>query len=241
MIRTGIAIALIGSLVLLGGSATAQSRPSHVYPLTSFERVRVEGPFEVKLTAGASPAGKAEGDPRALDSVVLRLDGTTLTVRRAPTENGAVDRSQGRPLLITLATPVLRGANVTGGGRLTITGAKGQRIDFAVTGSGTLQASALNADELNATIIGAGTMTLAGHAQRARLDANGVGNVEASGLDVGDLTVRLDGPGDIRAAAKFSASVTNTGLGSVEITGNAPCTISAPGGGAVTCGGGNKR
>lgn len=241
MTRPAIALPLLGLTLAVAGDAAAQSRASHVYPLTSFERVRVEGPFDVRLTAGASPAGKAEGDPRAIDGVVLRLDGTTLTVRRALTESGAVDRSQGRPVVITLATPLLRGAGVTGGGRLTVSGAKGQRIDLTVTGSGTLAATSVNADQLNATIIGAGAMTLAGHAQRARLEANGVGTVDAAGLDVGDLAVRLDGPGQINAAAKFSANVVNTGLGSVVVAGHAPCTVTAPGGGAVQCGDGKPR
>lgn len=109
MIRFATALPLLSlAAILPGGDATAQSRASHVYALTSFERVRVEGPFDVRLTAGASPAGKADGDPRAIDSVVLRLDGTTLTVRRALTEIGATDNGAGRPLVITLATQIGR-------------------------------------------------------------------------------------------------------------------------------------
>ena len=109
-------------------------------------------------------------------------------------------------------------------------------MEVSVNGSGSLAVSEAGADELMATVIGAGQMTLAGHSQHARLLTNGPGTIDAAGLSVSDLTVRLDGSGETKANARYTAQVTTTGLGRVTVTGGAKCTVKAMAGGPVSCG-----
>jgi hypothetical protein len=229
---------LLVLLLLLFPSALAGQAPvaSRTVSVGSFDRIRVEGPFEVRVTIG-SPRATIVGS-RGDDSVVVRVDGTTLSVRKSTGGWGEQPRGGGAsgPVVVTLSTPALTSASVAAGGRLTIAKMRGMRVDVTVSGNGSLALAAADTDQLNATLIGTGQMTLAGRAARARLITSGPGAIDASALAVNDLTVHLDGVGETKAAARYTAQVTNTGLGTVTIAGNAKCRVDAAAGGPVVCG-----
>jgi hypothetical protein len=230
---------LLASLLLLSAPASAAAQAlsaSRTVSVGSFDRIRVEGPFEVRVTIG-SPRATIGGDPRVTEGVTVRVDGTTLSVRKGTGGWGEQPRGGGGgPIVVTLSTPGLVAASVAAGGRLTIARMRGMRVDVTVSGSSSLALAAADADQLNATLIGTGQMTLAGRAARARLITSGPGAIDASALAVNDLTVHLDGVGETKAAARYTAQVTNAGLGSVTITGNAKCRVDAAAGGPVACG-----
>ncbi|KQM49213.1 hypothetical protein ASE69_10525 [Sphingomonas sp. Leaf208] len=226
---------LAASLLLSSPAFAQSSATSRTVSVGSFDRVRVEGPFEVRVTIG-SPRATITG-PRGADDVTVRVDGTTLSVRKGTDGWGEQPRSGGAgPTVVTLSTPELTSASVAAGGRLTIAKMRGMRVDVTVSGNGSLALAAADTDQLNATLIGTGQMTLAGRAARARLVTSGPGAIDASGLAVNDLTVHLDGVGETKAAARYTAQVTNSGLGTVTITGNAKCRVDAAAGGPVVCG-----
>ncbi len=236
---------LLAPLLLLSAPAFSQSTSAgRTVSVGSFDRVRVEGPFEVHVTIG-SPRATITGS-RGGDDVAVRVDGTTLSVRKGsggwgeqPRTGRGVGGSTGGgagPIVVTLSTPGLTSASVAAGGRLTIARMRGMRVDVTVSGNGSLSLAAADTDQLNATLIGTGEMTLAGRAARARLIGSGPGAIDASALAVNDLTVHLDGVGAIKAAARYTAQVTNSGLGTVTVAGNAKCRVDAAAGGPVVCG-----
>ncbi|MEI9850479.1 MAG: DUF2807 domain-containing protein [Sphingomonas sp.] len=71
-------LALLLPLLLLAGAA----RPAdeRVFMVTGFDRVRVDGPFDVEIRAGLSPRASATGDTRALARLSVRVEGGTLIV-----------------------------------------------------------------------------------------------------------------------------------------------------------------
>ncbi len=220
--------------LLLPGAAAAASRS---YSVGSFERVRVDGPFRVEIRTGVSPGATVEADQALIDRIELSVEGGTLAVRYG------VGRWSERPAshpeappLVTLSTGAVRTLLVGPGAEVTLDRARGQRVDLSVSGAGVLTVAAADADQLGATVVGAGTMTLAGRARRARLLTSGPGTIDAGALVANDLIVRLDGTGETRAAARYTAEVTDTGLGRVTVTGPAKCTVTAPAGGQVACG-----
>lgn len=231
---------LFAPLLLLCSPALSQaSAQSRTVSVGSFDRIRVEGPFEVRVTIG-SPRATITG-PRSSDDVAVRVDGTTLSVRKGTGGWGEQPRGRGiggggGPIVVTLSTPGLTSASVSAGGRMTIARMRGMRVDVTVSGNGSLALAAADTDQLNATLIGTGQMTLAGRAARARLITSGPGLIDASALAVNDLTVHLDGVGETKAAARYTAQVTNGGLGTVTITGPAKCQVDAAAGGPVVCG-----
>lgn len=206
------------------------------FSVSSFDRIRIEGPFEVRIATGQAPGAKAVADTRSLDVLDIRVEGTTLIVRLSGEGWGERPRTATTAPVVTLRTPALRAAVVNAGGRVTITGMKGQRLDLSVNGSGALAVTGVETDQLNATVIGTGTIALAGRAARAQLLMNGPGAIDATALGVNDLTVRLDGTGETKAAARYTAIVTTTGLGRVTVAGSPACTVKAIAGGPVSCG-----
>ena len=221
-------------VALLPAAAAAAERPVFV---GSFDRLRVEGPFRVTVTAGRSPSARIGGDPRLLDHVEVRVDGTTLVVR--PTIERWQEQPETRgttPVTVTLATPVLSSASVVGGGEVTIANGRAARLDLTVAGAGSIALTGANADQANATVIGAGRIAIAGRAGKARLLVNGAGRIDAATLDAGELTVRVDGPGETLARARYTATVTNIGLGHVTIAGSPRCIVRSDAGGPVQCG-----
>ena len=201
----------------------------------TFDRVRVDGAFDVRIATGKSPRATLSGDSRALEFVDLRVDGTTLTLRRR-SDDVATSRIAATPVVVTLSAQTLQSAAMLGSGKLAITGMRSTRADVSVAGTGTISVQGMDAQQANASIVGGGAITLSGRALHVRLSTNGPGSIDASALAADDLIVRLDGPGETLAQARYVANVSTTGLGRVVVTGNAKCTVRAPAGGAVACG-----
>ena len=231
MIRPLLTIAL----AFLALPASAADR---TYTITSFDRVRVEGPFDVQLTVGnAGASARASGDSDTLANLDIEVQGTTLVVRKGTSGWGERGKPDGPAPVITLVTSNLRTATVIGGGKLVAKGSiRSQRLDFQVSGAGSIDAQGIDSDELSVTVIGAGNVALAGRSNRARMLTNGPGTIMAIPLIAGNLLVRLDGPGETQASARFTADLTSTGLGRIVVAGGAKCTTNAQAGGPILCG-----
>lgn len=230
---------LMLALLLVPGAALADERKVGI---GSFSRLRVEGPFEVRVTTGTSPGAMVSGDRAVAETVQLQANGDTLVVRRDSSnqwsEQGAAIATQ--PVVVTLTTPALTSASVTGSSRLQITRMAGPRLMLAVSGPGGIVVDAVQGDQLVVQLIGAGSVTVAsGKVASGRLTANGGGAIDAGAVDAGDVLAVLDGLGAISAQARYTAQVSNSGLGTVTIAGRAKCAVRAAAGGPVKCGAGS--
>jgi hypothetical protein len=235
MIRHLSPLALAFALLLAFVPAHAAHRN---YSIGSFDRIRVEGPFDVRLATNASPGASAEGDPKATQDLDIRVEGTTLIVSAGVGGWGEQPRGGAtEATVITVSTGMIRRATVIGGGKLTVAGPlRGQRIDLSLTGSGSLAASGIQADQLFVILLGSGDIALAGRAAKVNLTTSGPGTIAAAKLAAGDLTLRLDGNGETNATALYTANVTTTGIGAATVYGKPACTVKAVAGGPVSCG-----
>lgn len=211
---------------------TAASAPDErSFIVGSFERLRVDGPFDVTVVTG-SPNASASGDRRALDQVSVRVEGSTLFV-------GAGALGAGQPAgmaKIMVSVPALRAVLVNGGGRVKIAEMRGARVDVALNGAGSLDVGAVNADEANVSLTGTGALTLGGKAGKARLRAYGAGSIDASGFTANDATIVSESSGDMRVGVRYTAQIMATGAGGVAVIGAPECRVSGPG--PVDCGAG---
>ena len=246
--------------IILGLALTVLALPAAAddrsYTVTSFDRVRVEGPFDVRLTVGnAGQSAKASGDADVLANLDVDVQGTTLIIRKGSGGWGERGKVGGPAPVITLVTSSLRTVTVIGGGKLTVGGAiRSQRFDVQVNGTGSIDARGIASDELYVTLIGAGNIAMAGKSARARLVTSGSGNVSTSGsaktgsfsiqgsgdIDAAKLTlsqadVRVMGSGGLTATVAGPAKVDVMGSGDVTLTGGAKCTTSKMGSGSITC------
>lgn len=211
---------------------TAAAAPSErSFMVGSFERLRVDGPFDVTVITG-SPRASASGEQRALDQVSVRVDGTTLYV-------GAGALGAGQPAAaakITISVPALSAVLVNGGGRVRIAEMRGARVDLALNGAGSLDVGTVQADEAIVNLTGTGAVTLGGKAARARLRAYGAGSIDAGDLTANEATIVSETSGNMRLGVRYTAQVMAMGAGGVAITGAPECRVS--GTGPVDCGAG---
>lgn len=229
--------------VLLLALAAPAGAADRTFAITSFERVRIEGPFEVRIAPGA-PAARAQGDKALLDRVRLDLNGATLVVRLGAggwgeTPQAARNRSggaaRGGPVVIQLTTPRIAGAAVLAGAKVQIVRAVAPRVDLSITGPGTLEVAAVEADQLVATVVGSGTLAAGGRTQKARLMVNGPGAITGA-LSSNELIARVEGTGAIETRARYTAAVSTAGIGRVTVHGTPKCTVTGSSGGPVRCG-----
>lgn len=219
-------VLLIPLALLAAGSAPAPEERRVL--LTGFDRIRIDGPFEVRVVAGP-PSATVSGDRRAVERVSIRNQGGVLVVG-VSTATWEGWRDKEGLAAITVAVPRLRAANINGGGKLDIANIAGQRVDLGVNGAGSLTVRNLAADQLVTTLTGTGIVRVdAGSVRTARFMSYGAGSIEAAGLAVNDLTVHSQSAGDSRFSARFTANVSTLGTGSVRVEGNAACRLAGPG------------
>lgn len=229
MIRPALALALL-ALPLPARAATRN------FIITSFDHIRVNGPFAVTVTTGKPPSASAQGSLDALDGVTLEVDDDTLVVSMGAGNWSSDSGKMVTPPAITVSTDRLDRATINSGATLAIDAMKGQQVMLTLNGTGALSVGSVAADQFAATIIGTGKMTLAGKAAKARFMVSGPGSIDARQLIVGDLTARSDGPGELDLAARYTADVTSTGLGLIDVAGTPSCTVRAVAGGPIRCG-----
>ena len=224
----------IASLFLLLAVAAPAHADERRFMLSGFDRVRIEGPFEVEIVAGRSAGATAIGEPRALDGVNVRLAGSTLVITPSVNAWGGDPRSPRSVPKIAVTAVNLRAVHVVGGARVSVDRLSGQRVDVGLMGAGSLDVYAVEGDRFTAAVAGTGRLRLAGRVLAATIDSTGAAEIEAADLSAGTLTVTSQSAGDSHFRARNAARITAQGGGTVTVTGAAKCNVS--GSGRVLCG-----
>jgi hypothetical protein len=229
MNRTAILALCLASLA---SPAFAAERTLSV---TTFDRVRVDGPYKVKVSTGVSPFAKVSGSAAAIDGVSVDQQGRTLIIRANPSSWGGSYPGEGRgPVEVSVGTPDLSAVWINGSGSLAVDRIKGLSFDLAVQGSGSAAIGNAAVDQMEIGISGAGTVSIAGKAPKLTAIVRGTSSLDASELAVKDVTVGAEGPSMVRINASSTAKVDARGVASVEIAGGAACTVKAEGSAVVT-------
>lgn len=220
--------------VALLAAATPLQDAERSFSVTSFDRVRVDGPFRVTVVTGVAPFATASGSSAAIDRVSVDVHGRTLVVRNNRSSWGGYPGQPVGPVEIRVGTHELSAAWVNGSGALAIDRVKGLSFDLSVQGSGTAAIAAASVDQLKIGISGAGSATIAGVAPKFSAVLRGTSSLDASGLAVKDATLGAEGASEIDATASNSAKVDARGTASVRLSGDPACTVSAQGSAVVS-------
>lgn len=231
-----IRAALLAAALAAALPAVPAGAADRTYPVTDFDSVRVEGPFEVSLATGLSSRVQASGPAEALERVSVEVEGRTLRIRVNPSAWGGYPGQSPGHVRIAASTRDLVRASVVGSGSLDIDKARGLRLDLALGGSGRLAVRALEADNLNVGLVGSGRIALGGHARLMRATIQGSGDLDGARLRADDVQLGADSAGSITLGPARTAKVRATGAGDVTIAGTPACTIDWKGAGRVRCG-----
>lgn len=223
------------ALLILVAAAPAHAEERR-FSVTDFDRIQIDGPFQVALRTGGSPSAAAIGTPAAIDRVSVAVENRTLRVRPNGSAWGGYPGEGAGPVRILLSTHGLRSANVIGSGSLEIDRVEAMRFDIALSGSGRIAVGEIEADSLNVGLVGAGTISLAGAAKDVRATVQGSGELQGADLIASDARINSDTSGTVAMTVRGTAHVVATGAGDTTIAGSPACTVEARGSGLVACG-----
>jgi hypothetical protein len=222
---------VFSALVAIAAPANAATRN---FGITSFEKVRVDGPFKVTLTTGVAPFAKASGSQAALDRVAIEVRGDTLVVHGNLDSWGGYPGKDSGPVAISLGTHDLSSAWVNGSGVLSIDRVKGLKFGLSVQGSGAGEVGQADVDQLSVTVMGSANARLAGDAAKLTAVIRGISSLDASGLSAKDATLGADGSATIAADVSNSVTVDASGPATVRLSGGPACTLRVSGSASVS-------
>ncbi|MBA3677844.1 MAG: DUF2807 domain-containing protein [Sphingosinicella sp.] len=226
---------LLPALLFAAGSAPAWAADKH-FTITDFDRIQVEGPYEVALTSGKAPSAHVTGNARAIENVAVEVQGRILKIRLNRSAWGGYPGETNAAPRVIITTPGLRSASVAGSGRLTIDKVKAMRFDISLSGSGQVALGSVEADVLVLGLVGSGGMEVGGKAKSLRASVQGSGNLDGRKLSVDDAVIIAETTGTVELTARRTAKIRATGQGDTLVAGEAACTVEALGSGRVQCG-----
>ena len=227
--RTFLTAAVLAlTLAAPAGAATRN------FGITSFEKIRVEGPFKVRLTTGVAPFASASGSPAALDRVAIDMRGNTLVVHSNTSSWGGYPGQDGGTVQITLGTHELSSAWLNGSGTLAIDKVKGLSFDLSVAGSGGATISQTNVDQLNVAVTGTANASLSGQADRLTAVVRGISSLDVAKLAAKDATIGAEGTATIAANVSDSVKIDGSGPATIKLTGGPACTLRVSGSTSVS-------
>jgi Putative auto-transporter adhesin, head GIN domain len=215
----------------LASSAHAATRN---FGITGFEKVRVEGPYKVRLATGVAPFATASGSAAALDRVAIEMRGNTLVVHGSTSSWGGYPGGNAGPVEISLGTHDLSSAWISGSGALAVDKVKGLSFDLSVQGSAAAAIAQANVDQLHVAVVGTGSATLAGQAGNVTAIVRGVSTLDAANLAAKDATIGAEGTATIAARVSNSVKVDGNGAVTVRLSGGPACTLRVSGSASVS-------
>jgi len=216
---------------LLAGPAGAATRS---YTVTSFQRVRVDGPYVVAIRTGRGSFARATGDAAALDRVKVRVEGTTLVVSVDPGGWGGTPGRASGPVRIEAGTAEVTAATVNGAGSLEIDRVRGLEFGLNLQGNGLATIAAAEVDRLKIAVSGSGSVRVAGKVLALTAIVRGAGTLDASGLSATDAVIGAEGPAVVRAKVSGTAKVDAAGVAAVELAGGPSCQARTVGAASVS-------
>lgn len=236
---------VLGSILLLGachmGSDEHEAQGGggsgrRDYQVGSFDRVQLGGAHNVVVTVGGASAVRAEGDPKSLERLDIRVENGRLEI--GSRERWSIGQHGGKPVTVHVTVPSLRGASIDGSGDLRVDRVEGNDFSGNIGGSGNLEIGAMKVGRASFAIAGSGGIRATGTAEDAEISVAGSGDVAADALQVKRGKISVMGSGDVRLQASEAADVSVMGSGDVTVSGSARCTVNKMGSGDVRCGAG---
>lgn len=218
-----------GTVVEAQGSGDARS-----YAARDFAKVELRGSDDVEVSTGGDFSVRAEGDPKILDQLEIRIDGDRLIVGRKDRAGWNWGGDDG-DVRILVSMPTIRSGLLAGSGDLTINRATGD-FDGNLAGSGDMTIGILQGGRADFSLAGSGTIAASGQIDRFELSIAGSGNFDAPGLTASNAEINIAGAGDVRALVNGNASIAIMGSGDVDLGPQARCSVNKLGSGDVRCG-----
>ena len=198
--------------------------------ISSVQRVKCAGNYNVQLTQGSPVSVKIEADENLQPHIVTDVNGDELSIHSEHDIN--LDPTQKIKIYIT--TDKLEGFQLNGSGDVNTTNkfTGGDHLDLGIAGSGNIHFD-VNTPEINSSISGSGDIYLSGETRDSKINIAGNGNYHADDLKSENVRVDVAGTGDAHVFADSTLDIHIAGVGNVYYKGNASITQSIAGTGKI--------
>jgi hypothetical protein len=217
--------------LLCPAPAAAASRS---FTVTDFDKVRVDGPYQVSLATRRAPFARVEGSTTAIESVVVEVQGRTLVIRPNRSAWGGYPGKPMGPIAIVAGTHELSAAVVNGAGSLAIDRVSGLSFAATAQGAGSLSIAEVRSDRINVGLVGAASARLGGKVLSLTATVRGSSLLDAQALGAKDAVLGMEGPGEIRATVSNVVAISANGPGRITLGGRPACTVRGTATGSIT-------
>lgn len=223
---------LIGVLAASSFAAPAPAVTRN-FGVSSFTKIRVNGPYRVSVTTGVPVSARATGSPAAIDRVAIEVRGDTLVIQSSPSWGGFPGADPG-PVNISIGTHELTNGSLLGAGSLAIDRVKGLTFILSIQGSGAGEIGDADADQLVVNLEGSTSAKLGGRADKLTLLARGLSSLNASAFTTRNAQITAQGTATVDAKVTDTARIDAFGPATIRLTGNPSCLIKVSGSAAVS-------
>jgi hypothetical protein len=224
------------------------NRISQVRTLPTFNRIEVNGEFEVQVDTGALSGVTVEADENLQDFIITHVSGDKLVIEA---RNGD-HLMPAHQIEMTVTTPAISSLELNGSGYVYSYGMNADEFSMRLAGSGQLEcfgalANAVNcelegsgnisyngsSENMSAQIEGSGEIRLVGSAINTDYKVIGSGRIRSSQLNTNVCISYISGSGIIDAQVDHALDVTIIGSGVVNYYGNPTITSYISGSGKI--------
>jgi hypothetical protein len=182
--------------------------------LSGFNAVNVAGPFDVKITQGATESVKVEAPSDVMNRILTEVNNGELKIySKHDNWNWGNWWGNHKKIIVYVTAKDINKINISGSGDVSFRdGITTNSLRLNISGSGDMTGR-LSVKTLESSISGSGDMKLTGSAETSSTHIVGSGDYTAGNLVTRDSSIHLSGSGDaeINASNKVDASVSGSG------------------------------
>ncbi len=185
--------------------------------ISDFTKLKVSGPFEVKIYQGDTEHVAIEGDENVLAAITTQTADGTLTIT---TKDGQpVKASIGHTIKIKLPYKNIEQIALTGCGTITNRGMlRSPVLKATVDGPGNITIGIVSGD-LTASILGSGSINIEGKTNKFSCRVVGSGTIKAEDLASREVDASISGSGDAKVNSEIAIKGRIVGTGSIAFLG----------------------
>jgi len=212
-------------------------------PVSSFNGIKIAGPFIVHITQGSTESLKFEAPAEIISRIVTDVSGHTLKIHNAHDNWSTGEKSwysekswwrHHKKIVVYVTAKNLNSISISGSGNVILeNGVTSDALKLRVRGSGDMLGK-IEVKTLKSSISGSGHIRISGTAGNSTVKVTGSGNFEAPELVTSNSAIHVSGSGGVKVNASDKIDAAISGSGGVSYTGTAKVSTRKSGSGSIS-------
>jgi len=216
---------ILGKKIIGNGHTGSEQRS-----ISSAERIKLAGSYEVELTQGSPASLRIEADDNLLPYIVTENEDGELTIKT----KAHYRLSASHPIKVYITTEQLEALTIAGSGNIRsndkFTGSN--ELAIKISGSGDIYVN-INTPGVKADIAGSGNIHITGETKDELIKIAGHGDYKGEDLKAENAEIHIAGSGNVKVFADNKLEIHIAGSGDVYYKGNATIEQHIAGSGTI--------